>query len=417
MATAKLMLRRGKAKDNVKAIVLCISHKGKNTEISLDKSVDVDYWDKDAQNKVKRGCPQYSNIRSINNFLNNELSKAWECIEYLKKSRKIQSMTVSDISNYIKSNDNSGTYTVSTDVQSDGENVNFIEYFGHYISCLNNSKTRHVYGDTLKAVKRYLGEGNELYFNEVNTGWLTRFKRWRQTEVAASTTSLSLMVLKAVFNHAIDVDEVIPQNLYPFRKFKVPKIQPRNLRLPIETIRAIRDSKPENEKQELAKDFFMLSFYLIGMNNSDIYDIKTILSGRVEYYRNKTSKPYSIKIEPEAMEIFNRRKGAKKLLIYQERYNGSETLQQAVNKALKEIGKGVGVPDLKMYHARHSWAGIAAKKPIGAGKPLIAQALGHGTQTVTDTYFDYDNELVDDLNRKVIDLLNQPVKKENEETV
>jgi len=48
----------------------------------------------------------------------------------------------------------------------------------------------------------------------------------------------------------------------------------------------------------------------------------------------------------------------------------------------------------------------AAKKPIGAGKPLIAQALGHGTTTVTDTYFDYDNELVDDLNRKVLDLLN-----------
>ena len=76
------------------------------------------------------------------------------------------------------------------------------------------------------------------------------------------------MVLKAVFNHAIDVDEVIPQNLYPFRKFKVPKIQPRNLRLPIETIRAIRDAKPANEKEALAQDFFMLSFYLIGMNNS-----------------------------------------------------------------------------------------------------------------------------------------------------
>ena len=47
-----------------------------------------------------------------------------------------------------------------------------------------------------------------------------------------------------------------------------------------------------------------------------------------------------------------------------------------------------------------------AKKPIGASKPLIAQALGHGRITVTDTYFDFDNELVDDLNRKILDLLN-----------
>lgn len=45
------------------------------------------------------------------------------------------------------------------------------------------------------------------------------------------------------------------------------------------------------------------------------------------------------------------------------------------------------------------------RKPVGASKSLIAQALGHGRITVTDTYFDYDNELVDDLNRKVLDLL------------
>lgn len=63
------------------------------------------------------------------------------------------------------------------------------------------------------------------------------------------------------------------------------------------------------------------------------------------------------------------------------------------------------VPGLVMYHGWQTWAGIAARKPIGASKPLIAQALGHGRLTVTDTYFDYDTELVDDLNRRVLDLL------------
>lgn len=83
------------------------------------------------------------------------------------------------------------------------------------------------------------------------------------------------------------------------------------------------------------------------------------------------------------------------------------TVNKMVNYYLKKIGalEAINVPDLVMYHARHSWAGIAARKPIGASKPLIAQALGHGRLTVTDTYFDYDNELVDDLNRRVLDLL------------
>lgn len=149
----------------------------------------------------------------------------------------------------------------------------------------------------------------------------------------------------------------------------------------------------------------MLSFYLIGINNSDLYNLKGIEDGRIEYRRNKTHKGYSIKVEPEALEIIERRRGEKKFLVYQERYGKPTSVNKTINMHLKRIGELIGVPNLIMYHARHSWAGIAAKKPIGASKPLIAQALGHGRITVTDTYFDFDNELVDDLNRKVLDLL------------
>lgn len=107
------------------------------------------------------------------------------------------------------------------------------------------------------------------------------------------------------------------------------------------------------------------------------------------------------------MEIIERRKGLNKFLIFQERYGDYNTVNKQMNKYLKRIGRHpeINVPGLIMYHARHSWAGIAARKPIGASKALIAQALGHGRITVTDTYFDYDTELVDDLNRKVLDLL------------
>ncbi len=312
-STAKLMLRRGKNADKTYTIVLGLSHKGKNTEISLNKSVDSDFWDKDAKGRVKKGCPQYDNLRIINNYLNEELSKTWQCIEFLKNSRKLDNMKVSDISDFIKNygsieGDHNKGVAMKQDSQH-GERVDFLQYFADYISFLSNPGTQHNYTAVLKAVKRYIGIGNELYFDEITTAWLSRFKRWRQSEVAQSTTSLTLSVIKIVFNQAIDVDEIVPQNLYPFRKFKIPKVIARNLRLPIATIRAIRNVEPENELQALAQDFFMLSFYLIGMNNSDIYGISSITEGRIEYNRNKTFKPYSIKIEPEAKEIFERRKG------------------------------------------------------------------------------------------------------------
>ena len=61
----------------------------------------------------------------------------------------------------------------------------------------------------------------------------------------------------------------------------------------------------------------------------------------------------------------------------------------------------LGLEELTTYWARHSWATIARK--IGVSKDTIAQALGHGGNTVTDIYIDDDMEAVDEANRKVLD--------------
>jgi len=304
-------------------------------------------------------------------------------------------MSAKQIADYIK---NGGKKQQSS--------VNFLEYLEAYIRTIKHTSTQDTYHATLVRLREYLGD-NMLFFDEITKAWLYRYKEFRLIKHSEATTNIDLRNIRAIFNRAIDVDELIGQEMYPFRKFEFAKAIPRNLRLSLETIRKIRDFKIDNEAQALARDFFMLSFYLVGINNADIYELYKIEDGRIEYDRKKTSKHYSIKLESEALEIIERRKGDEKLLIYQERYANYKNLTKQMNKHLKEIGKhgSVNVPDLVMYHARHSWAGIAAKKPIGASKAVIAQALGHGKITVTDTYFDYDNELVDDLNRKVLDLL------------
>ena len=53
------------------------------------------------------------------------------------------------------------------------------------------------------------------------------------------------------------------------------------------------------------------------------------------------------------------------------------------------------------YWARHTWATIAASLEIP--KETIAAALGHGGNTVTDIYIDFDQKKVDEANRKVLD--------------
>ncbi|QZT38726.1 site-specific integrase [Halosquirtibacter xylanolyticus] len=393
MATINLILdtRRIK-KDGTYPIKLFIRHKKSMAYISTKYSIPEKYWD---HGRIKRNCPGIDNIRRCNNDLSSLLNDADDHMDDLEKRRRLDRMTSKQIATYIK---NGGEKELS--------DIDFTAYIQEYIQTIKNDSTKEKYKSTLSTLKRYL-QSEPLYFDDITKPWLNRFKEWRYEHSSASTTNIDLRNIRALYNRAIDVDEIIGQEHYPFRKFEFLEATSRNLRLPKEKIIAIRDFNAKDPNVNMARDFFMLSFYLIGINNSDIYSIDRIDDGRIEYDRHKTNKRYSIKVEPEALGIIERQKGNQRFLIYQERYANFKNLTKAMNKFLKVIGQDdkVNVPNLVMYHARHSWAGIAAKKPIGAGKPMIAQALGHGKKTVTDSYFDYDWELVDDLNRKVLDQL------------
>ena len=166
---------------------------------------------------------------------------------------------------------------------------------------------------------------------------------------------------------------------------------------------------------------FMLMFYLIGINAVDLFTAKpsAIVNGRFEYTRAKTGRLYSIKVEPEAMEIINRYHGKSYLLNVMDEYTNHADFIHRMGIALRKVGemKRVGrggkkvitplFPEISCYWSRHTWATIAAGLDIP--KETIAHALGHAwaTSTTTDIYIMFDNRKIDEANRKVIDLVNK----------
>lgn len=101
-----------------------------------------------------------------------------------------------------------------------------------------------------------------------------------------------------------------------------------------------------------------------------------------------------------------------------DRYSDHTSFISKINKNLKLIGPYSITPDsrhkkivsplfpkLSTYWARHTWATIAASLDIP--KETISHALGHGNDTVTDVYIDFDLGKVDEANRKVIDYVLQ----------
>lgn len=101
--------------------------------------------------------------------------------------------------------------------------------------------------------------------------------------------------------------------------------------------------------------------YLIGINVKDLLNVKEIVNNRIEYKRFKTGRLYSIKIEPEAMEIIKRYRGTEYLLDIPYRENFTNHLDNTLKKLGKikygEYNKKLITsiePKLSSYYARHT---------------------------------------------------------------
>jgi site-specific recombinase XerD len=289
--------------------------------------------------------------------------------------------------------------------------VTFTECLKHYADSCRRKNTRQTYIYTLNKLKEF--SRRELTFEEINISFLKNFDAFLARNIKTNTRSIIMRDIRTVFNYAID-EEIIQQNIYPFRKFKIKKESTRKRSLTIEEIKTLRDY-PVEEHQKKYRDIFMLIFYLRGINIIDLCGLKKIENGRINYRRAKTGRLYSVKVEPEAQILFDRYRGKNYLLDVLDRYKNYEDFYRRTNRAISKIGpferKGMGgkkiytplFPELSTYWARHTWATIASELDIP--KETIAAGLGHGDRDVTDVYIRFDEKKVDAANRLILDAI------------
>lgn len=291
----------------------------------------------------------------------------------------------------------------------------FADYIDISAERQGNLHTRQIYYQTKNKVLEFDADAT---FDTITADWLRRFEQhWLQTMKVNGVAKL-LRTIRAVFNDAID-DNVTTE--YPFRKFRITHEKTFKRRLSVEQLRVLRDY-PVEKWQEEYRDMFMLIFYLIGINISDLLELKSLTDGRCVYHRNKTGRLYDIAVPKEAMAIINKYRGESHLLCPLDRYRSVNDYTHHINDALKKIGPTTKAidkagkmrkkvyqplfPELSTYWARHTWSTIAAKLDIP--KETIGKALGHSDfdNTTTDIYIDFDMRKIDEANRKVIDFVN-----------
>ena len=286
----------------------------------------------------------------------------------------------------------------------------FVKHYEQFMESKTNRGTRDVYKHTLDRIRAFDKNVDNKMFEDIDLKWLTDFEAFCAKTACKNARNIHLRNIRAVFNNAIDYEIT---TAYPFRRFKIRPEATRKRSMAVEELRRLFDY-PVEEYAEIYREMFRLIFMLVGINSVDLHGLKSITrDGRIEYKRAKTGRLYSIKVEPEAREIINKYRGKNGLLCIADRWIDSRNFRHQCNKALQKIGqverKGRGgkktitaeFEGVTTYWARHTWATIAASLDIP--KDTIAAALGHGGDTVTDIYIDFDQKKVDAANRRVLD--------------
>ncbi|MDE6215952.1 phage integrase SAM-like domain-containing protein [Bacteroides sp.] len=316
--------------------------------------------------------------------------------------------------------------------------IDFIKFSREWIASAT-IKGAPNYTTAINALVRFVGK-EELDINLITLDFLEQFKTFLIGERDARTKklmhqckrvtsnrtlSLYLVSIKKLFNEAKRKFNKKDKNLIlipnsPFEDFKIPKQEATRKRaIPADIIKKVWKLPYKEMKKgykstcryNLAKDCFILSFCLMGINSADLYNATEMRGNTIIYNRTKTKArrldgaKMMVDIPKIVQPLIDKYKDStgKRLFNFYQFYGDEKTFNKAINSGLKEIGAILEVDDLEYYAARHSWATIALNK-VGIDKYIVHAALNHidDSMKVTDIYIERDFVNENKANTKVV---------------
>ena len=322
--------------------------------------------------------------------------------------------------------------------QEKQQTIDFIKFSREWIAS-TTIKGAPNYTTAINALVRFIGK-EELDINLITLDFLESFKAFlnkereirtkrlmQQGKRVPSNRSLSLYLIsiKKLFNEAKKKYNKKEKNLIlipnsPFMEFEIPKQEATRKRaISADIIKKLwklpyKDMKKGYKSTchyNLAKDCFILSFCLMGINSADLYNATEMEGNTIVYNRTKTKDRRLDKAQMKVdiprlvlplVEKYKDKTG-KRLFNFYQYYADEKGFNKAINYGLKEIGTILEIDDLEYYAARHSWATIALNK-AGIDKYIVHAALNHidDAMKVTDIYIERDFVNENKANAKVV---------------
>lgn len=295
--------------------------------------------------------------------------------------------------------------------QEKQQTIDFIKFSREWIAS-TTIKGAPNYTTAINALVRFIGK-EELDINLITLDFLESFKAFLNKEREIRTKrlmqqgkripsnrslSLYLISIKKLFNEAKKKYNKKEKNLIlipnsPFMELEIPKQEATRKRaISADIIKKLwklpyKDMKKGYKstcRYNLAKDCFILSFCLMGINSADLYNATEMEGYTIVYNRTKTKDRRLDKAQMKVdipklilplVEKYKDKTG-KRLFNFYQYYADEKGFNKAINYGLKEIGTILEIDDLEYYAARHSWATIALNK-VGIDKYIVHAALNH----------------------------------------
>lgn len=304
-----------------------------------------------------------------------------------------------------------------------------------YIQRIDNFKkhkqigTAEWYNNSLNSFRNYWKFINKkaevIPFEKIIPDILKGYQRYMTDTLNRSKTTVGmyLRAMRAVFNYAIQKGYT---SHYPFGrgKYTVPGQKRVKKALTLAQIQYLANIDNLTPEQTKARDFFILSYLMQGINLIDLAFMKNKdIQGEIfEYYRQKvrnTSGENETKIviplEDEIKRIIEKYKNHSinpdSLLfdIIDKSDNAIDSKRKIknfirfINQHLKPICTANGIPtEISYQWARHSFATHLIQQ--NANIKLISQALGHQNLKTTQGYIDsFPNEVISDYKKIMIE--------------
>ena len=401
--TLLLDTRRVK-KDGTFPIIFRLTHLRKTTSIATGFSISEIFWDSQ-RCSIKKSYSKVSHIARLNTLLLKEEARANDIINQLYDQGKLNYLSITEVKKRIV------------------RNSSYDSFFAFGESIVADLKTEHRYGTArhykgILSVLRTFTKGKDLKFNEVNYDFIKRFERQHLAK-GNSWNGLStyLRGIRAIYNKGIKAG-LIEKEAYPFAYYSIRQTPTEKRALSTEDLRKILELElPRDQVLYRYRVYFICSFYLYGMNFTDMAYLKVanIIDGRIKFRRKKTGKLYDIKITEQLKSILDNYLEGKDKEDYifpiikrqnpakQEREINWE--RQRYNRGLKKIQELCEIEQkLTTYVSRHSFATQAMLRNI----PLeaISAMLGHSKLNTTQIYLkSLPTTVLDQYNERLIEAI------------